>query len=98
VRLSPAWIQPIVSDDVATEMALAAMATPSNSTIEIAGPQRFHLAELVQRYLVATKYPRAVKDDVHARYFGAHLTPDMLMPGAGARLASTTFEQWMNRQ
>jgi uncharacterized protein YbjT (DUF2867 family) len=98
VRLSPAWIQPIFSDDVVAAMFKATLGRPLGATLEIAGPQRFPLSELVQRYLAAKKDPRKVIDDVHARYFGAELTQDMLIPGPGAQLAATTFDQWMSRQ
>ncbi|WP_245612959.1 SDR family oxidoreductase [Skermanella stibiiresistens] len=40
VRLSPAPVQPIASDDVAAAMAGVALAEPVNGTIEIAGPER----------------------------------------------------------
>jgi hypothetical protein len=38
VRLSPALLQPIMSDDVADAMADATLGAPVNGTIEIAGP------------------------------------------------------------
>src|SRR6187549_2904193 len=39
VRLPPALMQPIVSDDVAAAMADAALAPPLNGTIDLAGPE-----------------------------------------------------------
>jgi uncharacterized protein YbjT (DUF2867 family) len=48
VRLSPALVQPIASDDVAAAMADVTVGAPVNGTIEIAGPERVSLAELVQ--------------------------------------------------
>src|SRR5690606_5955914 len=45
VRLSPAFMQPIASDDVAAAVADAALAAPLNATVEIAGPERVRLAE-----------------------------------------------------
>src|SRR5690606_21589967 len=47
VVLSPAFVQPIASDDVALAMANATLAQPVNETVEIAGPHRVRLAELV---------------------------------------------------
>ena len=98
VHLSPAWIQPIASDDVAAAMFKATLGKPRNGMVEIGGPERFGLSELVRRYLVAKKDARQVVSDVHARYFGAELTEDVLLPGPDAHLAATTFEQWMSRQ
>ena len=40
VRLSPALIQPIVSDDVADALAEVTLGAPVNGTVELAGPER----------------------------------------------------------
>src|SRR6185369_6954646 len=40
VRLSPAFVQPISSDDVAAVLADVALGVPVNDMIEIAGPER----------------------------------------------------------
>src|SRR4051794_33830819 len=48
VRLSPAFVQPIAADDVATVMTNVALGAPVNGTIEIAGPERVRLSDLVQ--------------------------------------------------
>jgi uncharacterized protein YbjT (DUF2867 family) len=97
VRLSPAYVQPIASDDVATVMADVALAKPANGTIEIAGPERVRLSELVARYLKATNDPRKVESDAEARYFGAKLDDRSLVPGADPRLGAIGFEEWFRR-
>ncbi len=94
VQLSPAFVQPISSDDVADVMADVALAAPANGTIEIAGPERVRLTELVARYLKATDDPRIVKADPEARYFGARLDDRSLVSDDNPRLGSITFEQW----
>ena len=95
VRLSPALVQPIASDDVALAMADAALAAPLNGTVEIAGPERIGLATLVQRYLVATGDPRTVVADAQAPYFGVVLNDQSLTPGEQPRLGTIGFEAWM---
>src|SRR5262249_3573894 len=70
VRLSPALFQPIASDDVAAAMTDVTLGTPVNGIIEIAGPERVGMAELVQRFLNAKQDERTVVADSHARYFG----------------------------
>jgi uncharacterized protein YbjT (DUF2867 family) len=97
VHLSPALVQPIVSDDVAAAMADVTLGAPVNGTIEIAGPERVSLAELVQRFLSANQDPREVVTDVHARYFGAELNDQSLTPGDNPRIAPTRFEDWLSR-
>jgi len=97
VRLSPAFVQPIASDDVAAVMSDVAVGAPVNGTIEIAGPERVRLAELIQRFLAAKQDERKVVADVHARYFGAELNDQSLVPGDGARIGPTRFGDWISR-
>lgn len=93
-RLSPAAFQPIASDDVADIVADVALAKPVNGMIEIAGPQRFPMNEIIGRYLKAINDPRTVEADVHARYFGSELDDRSLVPGEGARLGKIGFADW----
>lgn len=94
VRLSPAFVQPIASDDIAEAMADYTLGAPVNGVVEVAGPERVRLAELVQRYLTAMQDPRKVVADAHARYFGAELKDDTLVPAGKPRLGATRFEEW----
>lgn len=97
VRLSPALIQPIAADDVATALTGFALSEPINNIVEIAGPEAIRMDEFAQRFLSATRDPRKVIADLHARYFGTELNDQSLMPGSNARLAPTRFEEWLNR-
>ncbi|MCA1852249.1 MAG: SDR family oxidoreductase, partial [Beggiatoa sp.] len=97
VHLSPALVQPIASDDVAAALADVTVGAPVNGTVEIAGPERVSLAELVQRFLSANQDARKVVPDVHARYFGAELNDQSLTPGDNPRIAPTRFEDWLSR-
>jgi uncharacterized protein YbjT (DUF2867 family) len=94
VHLSPAFVQPIASDDVADAMTDVALETPINGTIEIAGPERSRLSDLVARYLVATGDARKVVPDPEAKYFGARLEDGSLVSDNNPRLGKITFEQW----
>ena len=58
VRLSPGLFQPIAADDVAANVADAALAPPRNGMVEIAGPERAAFNEFVARYLQAVGDPR----------------------------------------
>lgn len=91
IRLSPAAIQPIGSDDVAAVLADVALAAPLHGRIEIAGPERLPLAELVQRYLDLKQDGRQVVADPQALYFGAPLDDGTLVPVGQARLGTVTF-------
>lgn len=95
IRLSPAMMQPMASDDVASALADIALGSPVNGVVEIAGPERGSMAGLVQRYLDSVKDGRPVMADVHARYFGAELRELDLVPGGQARLGKITLDQWL---
>lgn len=98
IHLSPAYVQPIASDDVADAMVEATLGEPTNGIVEIAGPEKVRLSNLVERYLVAAKDSRKVTSDTNARYFGAILTDDMLVPGANPSLGKIDFENWFASQ
>jgi uncharacterized protein YbjT (DUF2867 family) len=97
VRLSPAFLQPVASDDVAAALAEVTLGAPVNGTIELAGPERIRLDELVRRFLGANQDARKVITDVKARYFGTELNDRSLTPGDNPRIGPTRFEDWLSR-
>jgi uncharacterized protein YbjT (DUF2867 family) len=97
VRLPPALMQPIVSDDVAAGLAEVAIQPPLNRTIELAGPEPIRLDELVRRFLTANRDPRTVTTDARAAYFGTPVDDRSLTPGAHPRLGPTRFADWLGR-
>jgi uncharacterized protein YbjT (DUF2867 family) len=97
VRLAPVLIQPMAADDVARAVGQVAVGSPVNGIVEVAGPERFRLDELIRRGLSARNDPREVIADAHARYFGAELGERTLVPGDGARLGETRFEDWLRQ-
>jgi len=97
VRVSPALFHPIAAEDVAAILATIAVGPPVNGIVEVAGPDRVSMAELVQRYLSETDDSRQVLVDSNARYYGLMLNDESLTPGANPRLGSTTFEQWFSK-
>ena len=97
VRLPSVLIQPMAADDVASAVGRIAMGSPVNVTLEIGGPQKFRLDELVRRALAAWKDPREVVADSHARYYGIEVSDTTLVPGDDARLGETRFETWLTQ-
>ena len=95
VKLSSALIQPMAADDVASAVARVAEGAPINGVIEVAGPEQFRLDGLIRIGLAAKGDAREVISDPEARYFGARLGEQTLLPGARAVLASTRFEDWI---
>jgi uncharacterized protein YbjT (DUF2867 family) len=97
VRLSPGLFQPIAADDVASVVAEVALAAPRNGRIEIAGPERAPLDEIVARYLKAMGDPRTVVRDPEARYFGGRVEERSLVPLGDACLGRIGLEEWLRR-
>ena len=97
VRLPSALIQPMAADDVASAVGRIAMGSPVNGTVEVGGPEKFRLDELVRRGLAARNDPREVVADPHARYYGVELSERTLVPGDNARLGETRFETWLTQ-
>lgn len=97
VRLSPALMQPVASDDVAATLADIAVKKPLNGMIELAGPELIRLDELVRLFFKATKDGRKVITDVHAPYSGVELNDQSLTPGKNPRLGSIHFKDWLKR-
>ena len=95
VRLPAALVQPGAVDDVAGALVDVATGTPANGIVELAGPEAFRLDDLARRVLASTDDPRRVIADERARYFGATLELRSLVPGNGARLTPTPFEDWL---
>jgi uncharacterized protein YbjT (DUF2867 family) len=95
VRASPALVRPFVSDDAVAALADIALGKPANATVEVAGPEEFPLDKLVRRVFRRINDPREITTDRHARYFGAELTDQSLVPGSNPRLGSTRFDTWL---
>lgn len=96
IRLSPALVQPIASDDVVAELADLAVGPPLNGTVEVAGPEQFPLDELARKILAARQDRRQVIADVRAGYFGGEVDDRSLTPGDHPHLGQTRFEDLLS--
>jgi uncharacterized protein YbjT (DUF2867 family) len=98
VRVPPALVQPIFSDDVVAALADLVLGAPANDTLEVAGPEKLRFDELIRRVLANNHDAREVTTDVHARYFGTELNEQSLVPAStAARIGATRFESWLTR-
>jgi uncharacterized protein YbjT (DUF2867 family) len=95
VRLPPVLVQPIAAADVASAVAGVAVGAPVNGTIEVAGPEQFRFDAFIEQGLKARNDPRKVVATAHAPYFQIEVSERTLVPGDGARLAKTRFEDWL---
>jgi uncharacterized protein YbjT (DUF2867 family) len=95
IRLAPVNFQPIAAADVATAVGRTAAGAPLNAIVEVAGPERFRLDELIRTTLAARQDPRTVIADPDAPYWGADLGENTLAPGGYATLFESRFEDWL---
>ena len=73
VRVPDALIQPIGADDVAAEVARAAVGEPLNGIRDIGGPDKISFEELARSVLAKHGEDKTVVVDPQARYFGTPL-------------------------
>jgi uncharacterized protein YbjT (DUF2867 family) len=95
VRVSGAMFQPILSAEVVAALADITLGPPVNGIVEVGGPERFRINELVQRFMTSKGDTRAVIADEHAPYFGAELDDESLVAGPNARLGAKHFDEWL---
>jgi uncharacterized protein YbjT (DUF2867 family) len=95
VRVSSALFQPVFSDNVVEALADLTVGMPINGTVEVAGPERARMADLVKHVLRASGDSRDVIPDPRALYFGAELTDESLVAGPGAHIGSKSFADWL---
>ncbi|MDR6565505.1 SDR family oxidoreductase [Chitinophaga ginsengisegetis] len=98
VHLSDVLFQPIASDDVAKFVAKYALAAPLNGRVEIAGPERFEMYKIVERYLQLAHDPRTVVPNGKPAYFGGEVTHSALVPAGEAEQGAINFESWWATQ
>jgi uncharacterized protein YbjT (DUF2867 family) len=95
VRVPAARFRPMAADDVAAAVARVAEGAPVNGIVEIGGPEVFALDELIRRDLGSRGDRRVVVADAAARYSGARIDDDTLLPAEGAPLGSTRYADWV---
>jgi uncharacterized protein YbjT (DUF2867 family) len=99
ILLPAVSFQPIAVDDVAAILASVATGKPLNSTIEIAGPDKASMAEIVGKYLKKAGDRRRVLPDPNATYFGIELSDQSLVPleGSNQRIGQINLETWLQQ-
>ena len=98
VHLSNVKFQPIAADDVAAFVTKYALRSPINDKVEIAGPERFEMYEIVDQFLKHSNDPRKVVANGRPEYFGGKITLTALVPAGQAELGSLNFEKWWIKQ
>jgi uncharacterized protein YbjT (DUF2867 family) len=95
VHLAPVLIQPMASDDVAKAVGRVSVGAPVNGIVEVAGPEKFRLDELIRLGLSALDDAREVVTDPNALYYGVHVSERTLVPENDAKLGESRFKDWL---
>ncbi|GAB2469389.1 SDR family oxidoreductase [Streptosporangium sandarakinum] len=95
--VAPLLIQPIAPEDVADILAEIAVGAPQGRHPEIAGPEPQDLVDMARRTNDARG--RVVElVPTWSSLFGPEMAGEVLLPRAGARIAPTTFDEWLAKQ
>jgi uncharacterized protein YbjT (DUF2867 family) len=95
VRLPHVFFQPMAADDVVSALSQVALNQPINGTVEIGGPERSYLDEIIRKALAAGKDPPEVVADPRGRYYRIEISERTLVPDDGAKLGKTRFADWL---
>jgi uncharacterized protein YbjT (DUF2867 family) len=98
VHISDVKFQPIAADDVAAFVVKHALKEPLKGKIEIAGPERFNMYEIVERYLQHSGDTRKVSSNGKHMYYGGEIPASALVPAGYAETGAINFEKWWNSQ
>jgi uncharacterized protein YbjT (DUF2867 family) len=93
----PLLVQPIDVRDVAETLVEVASGPPRDRALDVAGPEQHDLVDMARRTLAARGEPVRLTTGWAAPY-GVEMAGDALLPGAGARIAPTTFDDWLELQ
>ncbi|MEU9833103.1 NAD(P)H-binding protein [Streptosporangium sp. NPDC048047] len=95
--VAPLLIQPIAPEDVADVLAEIATGTPQGRHPDVAGPDPQDLVDMARRTNDARgRTVRLVP--TWSSLFGPEMAGDVLLPREGARIAPTTFDEWLAKQ
>jgi uncharacterized protein YbjT (DUF2867 family) len=92
--IAPLLVQPIAPVDVADVLAEVATGPPQGRCPDLAGPETQDLVDLARR----TRAARGTSIRLVPTWSGAlglDMAGEVLLPAPGARIAPTTFDDWL---
>jgi uncharacterized protein YbjT (DUF2867 family) len=92
--VAPLLLQPIAPADVAAELAEIAVGAPLGARIDIAGPETQDLVDMARRTFAVRGQDIKLVPTWRGSY-GTDMAGEAMLPGEGARLGSTTFDDWL---
>lgn len=92
--IAPLLVQPIAPQDVADVLAEVAVGEPRGRYADLAGPETQDLVDMARRtHQARGRDVRLVP--TWAGVFDPEMAGNALLPGPDARIAPTTFEEWL---
>jgi uncharacterized protein YbjT (DUF2867 family) len=92
--IAPLLVQPIAPQDVADVLAEVAVGEPQGRYADVAGPETQDLVDMARRtHQARGRDVRLVP--TWAGVFGPEMAGNALLPGPNARIAPTTFDEWL---
>lgn len=92
--IAPLLIQPIAPDDIAEILAEVAAGEPQGRYVDVAGPETQDLVDMARRtHDVLGRRVQLVP--TWSGPLDVSMAGNVLLPGENARIAPTTFDQWL---
>jgi uncharacterized protein YbjT (DUF2867 family) len=95
--IAPLLVQPIAPADVADILAEIAAGEPQGRYADVAGPEPQDLVDMARRTNQARGHTVKLVP-TWSGLFGTAMAGNALLPGEGARIAPTTFDEWLAEQ
>lgn len=92
--IAPLLVQPIAPADVAEVLAEVAAGPPQGRHVDVAGPETQDLVDMARRTL-AVRGRQVKLVPTWSGVFGLSMAGNVLLPGDNARIAPTTFDDWL---
>ena len=95
--IPPLLVQAIAAADVGEVLAEVAAGPPRHEVVDLAGPESLDLVDMTRRVLTARGDPLRLVASWRNGPFGTEMAGEVLLPGPGARLSTTTFDTLVGR-
>jgi len=92
--IAPLLVQPIAPDDIADVLAEIASGEPQGRYVDVAGPETQDLVDMARRTNDVRGHTVKLVP-TWSGVFGESMAGSVLLPGENARIAPTTFDDWL---
>ena len=94
----PLLMQPVAASDVGGVLAEVATGKPRGRAPDLAGPEIQDLVDMARRALAARGESVRLVPSWRDGPFGVEMAGEVLLPGPDARIAPTTFDEWLAKR